>query len=1303
MYALVNFFEGTSEIVPVEHIEEFDGTCDNASHLFKWENLHNWCLTKYFFAPLYKKTTETFFKPSISSTVLGDEIVAATIHLNHLNKDDLMKILKIMEPYEDNMSFVTKPDLNASVSLSSLDSGLKSPGDMLKDTYSRMQRAVEAPSIEVNGLNGQLNAEGWLKNEINGPALNGVLPNVTLDTPGPDGGAKFPTIGMSGPVMKGADQEGTLTHPKVSLSTPEFSTPDASLDLEKPEVKTSGLMYKPPKFKMPHFKLPHVKANAPKGDVNVSADLEGPGFSGELEKRDLNLSSPDVEIKCPDLNGPNAVLKAPAVDIEAPSGKFKWLTLTKPKFGLSGPKMKGHEVDIDADLSAPDMNLSTLNIDGEISASDVDLSIPKAEVDLQAPDIDIEALSSKFKWPHLNKHKFGLHGPKVNSPGVDIEAEMSNPDLELNLPKADLSSPEVDVKAHVVDIHPPTGKLKFPTLKKPNFRLSGPNIKAPDIDVDADLKAPDLNIKGPEVDLNASEVDIEPVSGKLKWFTLKKTKFGLSGPKVKGLEELNLAPPNVDGEINAPDVDLILPKSDLEGPEVDVDTDAHSGKFKWFNLKKPTADLKADLQGSDLNLSAPAIEGNIAVPDINVSLPEANLKGPDVDLDLDAPSGKFKLPKLKWTKIRKVKGPELDVDLKTSELAVDVNSLEADLKGPCLNLKTTDLNLSAPAIEGDIAAPDFNTSLPEVDPDAPSGTFKLPKYKLPKFSVTGRRVKGPNLDAELKAPKLDVSVPDVDVSLPTADIQAPVVELKTPDLDLSAPKIEGTIAAPDLSVSLPEADIKGPEVDLDTPEVDLDVPSGTFKLPKFKLPKTSLTGPRVKGPNLDAELKAPKLDVSVPDVDLKTPDLNRSAPKLDGEVNVPEIRMNVPKTDLKGPGLVLKAPDVDIDAPSGKFKLPHFKLPTFGLSVPRVESRLEAPKVDIALPQAYLKLSDPNVKSDISAPDVNLSLPKTYLSGPEVELNGPDLSLSTPEMKVSVPDIKGPDAKFKAKDVDIEAPSENLPHFKMPKFGLSGPRIKGTEFNASADVNTPDVEVSVPKNEGEISTPELSLSAPGIEASADMPDLDVNVPEADLKVDVEEEGDTHKSTFKWPFKWPSFNLSGSKGKDSDMDDEEESKRDQVEVPMFTFHRLPQNNKIESAFQDAAKALGEAMDTPKLEGGLETAGVEVSLPKVNEGQKVTSPSGLINIMERLNRFKAKTPTANVSLPEVKGELHTPSLDVSSTSDVDSSTKLKRGTFKVTKPESGIGLEYPVVDSEGNDSMSISLSNMLGKVNKISKNM
>ncbi len=32
------------------------------SHLFKWENLHNWWLTKYFFAPLYIYMKSSFPK-----------------------------------------------------------------------------------------------------------------------------------------------------------------------------------------------------------------------------------------------------------------------------------------------------------------------------------------------------------------------------------------------------------------------------------------------------------------------------------------------------------------------------------------------------------------------------------------------------------------------------------------------------------------------------------------------------------------------------------------------------------------------------------------------------------------------------------------------------------------------------------------------------------------------------------------------------------------------------------------------------------------------------------------------------------------------------------------------------------------------------------------------------------------------------------------------------------------------------------------------------------------------------------------
>ncbi len=41
------------------------------SHLFKWENLHNWWLTKYFFAPLYIITFHSQIKCIINFSKLN--------------------------------------------------------------------------------------------------------------------------------------------------------------------------------------------------------------------------------------------------------------------------------------------------------------------------------------------------------------------------------------------------------------------------------------------------------------------------------------------------------------------------------------------------------------------------------------------------------------------------------------------------------------------------------------------------------------------------------------------------------------------------------------------------------------------------------------------------------------------------------------------------------------------------------------------------------------------------------------------------------------------------------------------------------------------------------------------------------------------------------------------------------------------------------------------------------------------------------------------------------------------------------
>ncbi len=43
------------------------------SHLFKWEDLHNWWLTKYFFAPLYEKVLPPLEDFAILSTTKSPE------------------------------------------------------------------------------------------------------------------------------------------------------------------------------------------------------------------------------------------------------------------------------------------------------------------------------------------------------------------------------------------------------------------------------------------------------------------------------------------------------------------------------------------------------------------------------------------------------------------------------------------------------------------------------------------------------------------------------------------------------------------------------------------------------------------------------------------------------------------------------------------------------------------------------------------------------------------------------------------------------------------------------------------------------------------------------------------------------------------------------------------------------------------------------------------------------------------------------------------------------------------------------
>lgn len=62
--------------------------------------------------------------------VAGDEIVAATIHLDHLNKNEVLNILRVLQPYDNNMKVLTKKELSTSAGLGSLGLGLKDSAEV---------------------------------------------------------------------------------------------------------------------------------------------------------------------------------------------------------------------------------------------------------------------------------------------------------------------------------------------------------------------------------------------------------------------------------------------------------------------------------------------------------------------------------------------------------------------------------------------------------------------------------------------------------------------------------------------------------------------------------------------------------------------------------------------------------------------------------------------------------------------------------------------------------------------------------------------------------------------------------------------------------------------------------------------------------------------------------------------------------------------------------------------------------------------------------------------------------------------
>ena len=218
-------------------------------------------------------------------------------------------------------------------------------------------------------------------------------------------------------------------------------------------------------------------------------------------------------------------------------------------------------------------------------------------------------------------------------------------------------------------------------------------------------------------------------------------------------------------------------------------------------------------------------------------------------------------------------------------------------------------------------------------------------------------------------------------------------------------------------------------------------------------------------------------------------------------------------------------------------------------------------------------------------------------------------------------------ADLKAPSVNIGAETTKMPHFKLPKFGLLGhglkiPKVANADLDMSAGVKPLNMEV---------------------EGNADVEDS----PKSKL----------------WPFKWGRKSETGDSGKEDESDSEAVG---EVDVPAFTFHRLPKRNIDDGNGPDNGP--DNSLDMPKSQGIQEfVLSKGIRLPKLNSAQNVGEK---VDIMERLKLARAKAVTVNTSPTEAE----VGALSASASND----SSLTRGeTFKVTAPDSGLGLDYPVV--------------------------
>ncbi|XP_047010163.2 neuroblast differentiation-associated protein AHNAK-like isoform X2 [Ictalurus punctatus] len=1090
---------------------------------------------------------------------------------------------------------------------------------------------VHPPNVEVEGVTAEIKADL--------PEVDSKDIEVKMKTPG----FSFPRIGFSKSEVKAP--EGDVSLPNVDVPLPEGSieferpTTDVTIPMEEAEQKGRSKFGSPTKFKMPSINFPKFGTKGPKATIEVSdVNVDVKGTEVSLPDAEIKLSAEPISV---DIKGPDADkemkslsmdMKDQDIQIKEQGSKFKL-----PKFGISVPELKGPKIDISSDK--PEIDISVPKAKVEMHPPDVKLQKVTAEIKADLPEVDSQDLEVKMKTPGFSFPRIGFSKSEVKAP----EGDVSLPNVDVSLPEGsiEIERPTTDVTIPMEDAEQkdrskfgsPT-KFKLPSINFPKFGTKGPKATVEVSDVNVDIKGPDISLPDAEIKLSA-----EPISVDIK------------GPDAdKEMKSLSMDMKDQDIQIKEQGSKFKLPKfgisvPEIKGPKIDVSPDK--------------ANIDISVPKAKVEIHPPEVEVQKVTAEIKADLPEVDSK--DLEVKMKTPG--FSFPRIGFSK-SEVKAPEGDVSLPNVDVSLPEGSIE-------IERPTTDVTI-----------PMEDAEQKDRSKFGSPTKFKLPSINFPKFGTKG--------------PKATVEVSDVNVDIKGPDISLPDAEIK--------------LSAEPISV-----DIKGPDADKEMKSLSMDMKDQDIQIKeqgsKFKLPKFGISVPELKGPKIDVSSDKAKIDISVPKAKVEV-----HPPNVEVEGVTAEIKADLPEVDSKDTEVKMKTPGFsfprigfsksEVKAPEGDVSLPNVDVP-----LPEGSIEFERPTTDVTIP---MEEAEQKGRSKFGSPTKfkmpSINFPKFGTKGPKatievsdvnVDVKGPEVSLPDAEIKLSAEpisvDIKGPDADKEMKSLSMDMKDQDIQikeqgsKFKLPKFGISVPELKGPKIDISSD--KAEIDISLPKAKVEMHPPDVKLQKVKAEIKADLPEVDSQ----DLEVKMKTPGFSFprigfsKSEVKAPegdVSLPNVDVSLPEGSieierpttDVTIPMEDAEQKDRSKFGSPTKFKLPSINFPKFGTK-GPKATVEVSDVnvdikgpdislpdAEIKLSAEPISVDIKGPDADKEMKSLSMDMKdqdIQIKEQGSKFKL--PKFGISVPELKG----PKIDVSS----------DKAKIDISVPKAKVEVHPPNVEVEG----------------------